>query len=213
MKKLLAVIMVFILSISFCACDSKDEAEEEFDAEKVLTQLEVTEYEKHLIIKNNSDFDVKVSAFLKVFDVKGELLKAETIEGTPVKTDTETVINFSYDICTYEDRYDEDDVDHFEYELTVTEEETAYNDEFTYDFTPGKGKAFVTVTNNSKRDFFDATVYAFYIKDGKIFYADHQRFENNLYSFDSGDTLTEEIGMPATEYDLYKVIICPRGDY
>ncbi len=213
MKKILAVIMVFIFLMSFCACGSKDEVEEEFDAKKVLTQLEVTEYEKYLIIKNNSDFNVKVSAFLKVFDAEGEMLKAETIEGTPVKTDTETVIDFNYAICGYGDPYDEDDVDHFEYELTVTEEATAYNDEFTYKFTPGKGKAFVTVTNNSKRDFFDAAVYAFYIKDGKIFYADHQNFENYLYSFDSGDTLTEEMGMPVTQpYDSHKVIICPRGD-
>lgn len=226
MKKLLAVIMVLVLSVSLFACGdggSSTGIKEKFDADKVLSQLEVEEYvhtvdsgiygiqhQACIIVQNNSKFNIKISTLVKALDKEGNVLEVETIEKKGLANGMGTVLD-----CDYLANSSASKFDRLEYEFTVTEarEYDCVSTKLDYKITSEKGTEIVSVTNKSGRDLYWVTGDIVYYKDGKPVKLDGMSFENDAtYDFPNGATITESFSTAHVgEYDSYKFFLYSEG--
>ena len=180
-----------------------------FDEEKVLSQLEVSEYSYkndyfrfHFItIKNNSDFDLEISANVKYYNNENALVGAKSQSQVAFGKGTETVLAFMPD----------EEYSSTVYELSVSEEEwfeCAVTD-LTYESVPAQKKEIVSITNNGTQPADFVEVYALFFNGDVL--VDHSRgyFTDDDNEIKPGKTITEELDCQEV-YDSVKFYITAR---
>ena len=170
-----------------------------FDEEKVISQLEVTEYSykssgwyyAFLAIKNNSEFDISVSVDVKFYGKDGELIGAKHGEQEAFESGTEILMYFMPD-----EAYDK-----MEYELTVSEEDwyECVVSDLTYESVTAKNKEIVSVTNNGTEaaEFVEGS--ALFFKGDKVVGFSWTYFTDDDSELKPKKTITQELDC----YDKY----------
>lgn len=182
-----------------------------FDEEKVLSQLDVTEYSfcdgywnyHFLVIKNNSDYTLEISANTKYYDVSGNLVGA--------KDDDEYAVGSGSEICLYftpDEEYATSD-----YELSVKEDEwyESVVADLTYESIPAKEKEIVSVTNNGSEAAEFVEVYALFFNGDKPVDFNTEYFTDDDSELKPGKTITEEIDC-YEDYTSVRFFITGRRD-
>lgn len=223
MKKFLSIFMaILIFSVCLCGCEeegsssrknSNTEKAEVFNAEKVISQLEVTEYkyerdggiypderDQYLIIKNNSNFDIFLHCKLTTFDENGTIVEVITEERDAFEHDTETVLAFR----------DCKEFKAMKYEFTAEEAEAdiCITNELSYEIVEGRDEYFITVTNDGEKDALNVYGYLFYYKNGEIVNCENDMFENS-YELESKESVTQNF--EKHECDSYKFVLFGKG--
>ncbi len=183
-----------------------------FNAEEVIGQLEVTEYSystdyqdyAFLVIKNNSKFNLSISAAVKFYNDKGELIGAETESESPIGSGCEFVLDFSPD----------EEFATMTYEFEVEEEdwyESAVHD-LSYETVTAKEKEIVSVKNNGTEavEFVEVSVLFFNGDDVVDF--EWTYFADNDSEIKPGKTITEEIKC-YEEYTSVRIFLTGYRDY
>lgn len=180
-----------------------------FDEEKVLSQLEVTEYSYNttiwqyafMTIKNNSEYEIKISAAAKFYNANDELIGAESADERPVAPGAEIILYFMPD-----EKYAR-----MEYELSVDEDkryESAVFD-LSYESTSAKEKEIVSVTNNGSEAADFVQCYALFFLGDQIVGYDSSYFTDDDYELKPGKTITKEFDC-YNEYDSVKFFFTGR---
>lgn len=164
-----------------------------FDEKTVLSQLEVTEYSfstdfwnySVLVIKNNSEFDLSISASTKYYNSAGALVGAKENEESPVASGSEVCLYFMPD-----EKYAK-----MEYELSVEEEEwfESVVHELSYESSPAKNKEIVSVKNNGKEAAEFVEVYALFFNGDKPVALSSSYFTDDDSELKPGNTITKEL--------------------
>lgn len=164
-----------------------------FNEAEVISQLDVTEYSfsnefwnyHFLVIKNNSDYTLEISAATKYYDASGNLVGA--------KDDDECAVGSGSEICLYfmpDEKYATS-----EYELSVQEDkwyESVVGD-LTYESVPAKEKEIVSVTNNGYEPAEFVEVYALFFNGDEPVYFNTEYFTDDDSELKPGKTITEEL--------------------
>lgn len=167
--------------------------EANFDEEAVLAQLEVTEYHyktdwynyAFLVIKNNSEYDLDISAAVKFLDDEDALVGADDTYEDPVQAGTETIL-----CVTSDTKYD-----HISYELgaSISEYYEGVVAELSYEATKGKKKQIVTVTNNGEDPAEFVQGYGLFFKGEKVVGFDSAYFTDDDSQIKPGKSVTKEL--------------------
>ena len=180
-----------------------------FDEEAVIEQMtvEATGYSNSysnyvfLIIGNNSDYDLSISANVNFYREDGSLVGAKDSSESPVQSGYETVLTFMPD----------EDFAYLEYELEV-EEETYYDpivSDLSYEITPATEKVIVSMTNNGTEpaEFVEGTV-VFYLGDQVVGH-DSTYFTDDDSELKPGKTINKELSC-YDAFDSCRVFIAGR---
>lgn len=189
--------------------EAKDKSPKKFDAQTVASQLEVkelsysTKYWNYafLVIQNNSEYDLSISANVTFYDEAGNLVGAKSTSEDAVESGYDTILYFMPD----------EDFATMEYELEV-DEETWYEcvlSDLSYDGTVAKDKVILSVTNNGEKaaEFVQASVLFF---NGDTLVG----FEQNYIVDDDselkpGKTINKEMDC-YEDFDSYQVFFSGR---
>lgn len=177
--------------------------EANFNEEEVLSQLKVTEYHyktdwynyAFLVVKNNSEYDLELSAAVKFLDGEDKLIGVDDASESPVQAGTETILSLSSDA-----KYD-----HITYELGagIAEYGEGVVSDLSYEAEKGKKKEIVTVTNNGEDPAHSVTVYALFFKGEKVVGHDHAYFTNDDFEIKPGKYVSKELEC-SKKYDAVK---------
>lgn len=189
--------------------DPEPEPTDAFDEETVLSQLEVTELFYHnnywnyafLVIKNNSEYDLDISAAVKFYNSVGELIGAEDGSESPIGVGQEVILYFMPD----------ERIASMEYELSASEEdwyESAVND-LTYESVPAKNKEIMSVTNNGTETAEFVQGYALFFKGGQVVEYSSAYFVDDDSELKPGKTVTKELSC-YEDYDSVKFFVTGR---
>lgn len=180
-----------------------------FNAETVISQLEVTEYlydsdwwnYAFLVIKNNSEFDIEISADIKFYNEDGELIGAKSNSEHAFESGTEILMYFMPD----------EDFARMEYEFTIKEEKwyECVVSELSYESTKAKNKEIVSVTNKGSDAAEFVNCYALFFKNGKVVEFSSSYFTDDDYELKSGKTITKELDC-YEEYDTVRLFFTGR---
>lgn len=164
-----------------------------FDENKVLSQLEVTEYSysndfwnySFLVIKNNSEHTLEISAATKYYDASGNLVGA--------KDSSESAVGSGSEVCLYfmpDEKYAT-----MEYELSVDEDEwyESVVDDLTYESVSAQDKEIVSVTNNGNRAAEFVEVYALFFNGSEVVGFESNYFTDDDSELKPGKTITKEM--------------------
>lgn len=183
--------------------------EANFDEEAVLSQLEVTEYHyktdwnnyAFLVVKNNSEYDLRISAAAKFMSKEDALVGADDGSEEPVQAGTETII-----YVTSDTKYD-----HITYELEASPSEYYQGvvKDLSYETTAGKKKAIVTVTNNGEDAAEFVQGYALFFKGDKVVGFDSSYFTDDDSQIKPGKSITKELSA-YTKYDNVQLYFTGR---
>lgn len=179
-----------------------------FDAEAVVSQLELEEYTYNseyrgylfLAIKNNSEYNIEISISAKFYNGEN-IVGAKTDSQEAFESGTETILYFQVD----------EPFTRTEYEISVSEE-TRYDcvvSELSYESTPAKEKEIVSVTNNGEYAAEYVKCYALFFEGGNLVWFDTTYFKDQDGEFKPGKTITKEIDC-RTEYDDVKFYFTGR---
>ena len=167
--------------------------EASFNEEEVLSKLGVTEYHyktdwynyAFLVIKNNSEYDLDISAAVKFMNDEDTLVGAEDAYEDPVQAGTETVLYVSSDT----------EYDHISYELGagISEYYQGVVKDLAYEAVAGKKKEIVTVTNNGEDPAEFVQCYALFFKGEKIVGFDSAYFTDDDSQIKPGKSITKEL--------------------
>lgn len=174
--------------------DTEDATDKKlFDEKTVLSQLEVTEYSysdgfwhyAFLVIKNNSKYDLDISASAKFYDDKGELVGAKMNEESPFASGSEIVLYFMPD-----ERFAK-----MEYEFSIDEEEwyESVVHELSYESTSAKNKEIFSVTNNGKEAAEFVEGYALFFDGDKVVGFESKYFVDDDSELKPGKTIFKEL--------------------
>lgn len=182
-----------------------------FDEEKVISQLDVTEYSfgdgywnyHFLVVKNNSAYTLEISAATKYYDASGNLVGA--------KDDEEYAVGSGSEICLY--FMPDEEYATSEYELSVQEDEwyESVVGDLTYESIPAKEKEIVSVTNNGSEAAEFVEVYALFFNGDKPVDFNTGYFVDDDSELKPGKTITEEIDC-YEEYTSVRFFITGRRD-
>lgn len=180
-----------------------------FDAEEVISQLEVTTYSyssryyeyAFLEITNNSEFDLDVSAEVKFYDASGNLVGAKSGSQEAFQQGTSILMYFMPD----------ESFATMDYELSASEEEwyDCVVADLSYESTPAKDKEIVSVTNNGTKAAEFVQAYILFFNGDKIVGFDWTYFTDDDSELKPGKTITEEMDCYES-YDSYKIFFTGR---
>lgn len=182
---------------------------DEFDESKVLEQISIEEftyspggwYYAFLILKNNSAFNISVSANVDFFDAKENLIGTENAEQEAFEAGSEIIMYFMPD----------EDFKRIEYELSVSEEDwyKCVRSDLSYETTDAKNKTILSVTNNGDEpaDFVQGSVLFF--KGDSVVGFGQAYFTDDDFELKSGKTIKKEIDC-YDKFDSYKVFLTGR---
>lgn len=164
-----------------------------FDEEKVLSQLDVTEYSfgdgywnyHFLVIKNNSDYTLEISADTKYYDASGNLVGA--------KSNEESAFGSGAEICLY--FMPDEEYTTTEYELSVSEDEwhESVVGDLTYESVSAKEKEIVSVTNNGSEAAEFVLVSALFFNGDEPVSYEWTYFTDDDSELKPGKTITKEM--------------------
>lgn len=182
-----------------------------FDEEKVISQLDVTEYSfsndfwnyHFLVIKNNSDYTLEISAATKYYDASGNLVGAKDSDQCAVGSGDEICLYFMPD-----ERYAT-----VEYELSAKEDEwyESVVSDLTYESVPAKEKEIVSVTNNGSEAAEFVEVYALFFYGDEVVDFESAYFTDDDSELKPGKTITEELNC-YEEYTSVRFFLTGRRD-
>ena len=163
-----------------------------FDEETVLSKLEVTKYSystkywhyAFLVIKNNSEFDLRISAEMKFYN-DGNLVGASSVSQEAVEAGTETIL------CTMPDEAFTD----IEYTLEA-QEESIYEcviSDLSYETTSAKKKEIVSVTSNGTEAAEFVEGYVLFFEGDTLVDSDDAYFTDDDFEIKPGKTITKEL--------------------
>lgn len=194
------------------AIDSSQEAapQKKFDGEKALSQLDVQSYDYQtrwstyvfLTIKNNSDYNLSISADVSFYDEDGNLVGAKSDSQEAVESGYETILYFTTD---------DENATSIECQYSIKEEnrfECVLSD-LSYDVSETKDKVILSVTNNGNEpaEFVEASVLFFNgdsVVDFRQSYINDDNFE-----IKPGKTVKKEIKSHEA-FDSYKIFLSGR---
>ena len=120
----------------------------EFEAESVLSKLDVSQFSystdywnyAFLVIKNNSEYNLDITANVTFYNEAGELVGAKSTSQEAVESGYDTILYFMPDEAFVT----------MEYELEVSEEEwyDCVQSDLSYESTEAKDKIILSVTND-----------------------------------------------------------------
>lgn len=188
---------------------SKEPVKERFNSDTVLTQLDVTEYSygndwwnyAFLVIKNNSEYDLEISADVRFYNEAGELVGAKSSSENAFEGGTETLLYFMPDEA----------FERMEYELTVSEEKwyDGVVSDLSYEMSPAKDKEIVSVTNNGDGDAEFVKGYMLFFSGDSVVGFDSAYFVDDDSELKAGKTISEELDCHE-EYDSVKLYLTGR---
>ena len=180
-----------------------------FNEEDVLSKMEVkdlwysNDYWNYafLTIKNNSDFNVDVSASVKFYDEAGKLIGAQDADQKAVESGYSTILYFMPD----------EKFAKMEYELDVNETKRwdCVLSDLSYEAVEAKNKVILSVKNNGEEaaEFVQAYVL-FFNGDNVVGFAQNYMTDDDS-ELKSGKTVSKE--MDCYEYfDSYQVFLSGR---
>lgn len=181
-----------------------------FDADEVISQIELTEYSYVnsikttwiiVVLKNNSRFNLDLTLNLTMKDADGNIIGAKSKDQEAFESGTEIALAF----------YNDKTPAHCEYDFTVEEEEwyDAAISDLSYEATLAKRKVIVSATNTGEEaiEFAEATVLFF--KGDKLVSHRTSYFTDNEYEIKPGKTISEEISC-GYSFDSVKVYFTGR---
>jgi len=181
-----------------------------FNEAEVLKQLEVTEYKGEgsyyyyhfLAIKNNSPYDLTLSADIKFYTDSGALVGAENSTEYAFEAGTETVMAFSpdeaYTITTYELSVEEEDY----YDCVVSD--------LSYSCVSAKDKEIVIVKNNGDKAAKFVTATVLFFKGDEVVYYSWDYYTDDDSEIKPGKSETREVDC-YEDYDSIKVFLSGRA--
>ena len=181
-----------------------------FNPDEVLKQLEIKEYiyednwfpKGFLSIKNNSAYNIRVSASVKLYDAAGNLIGVQSDDVVAFEAGTETLLAF----------YADEKFASMTYELTI-EQEDYYGcvvSNLTYETISAKNKEIVSVTNNGKKaaDFVEG--YMLFFKNGSVVGFATTYFVDDDSELKAGKTISKEMDC-YEEYDSFLLFFRGRS--
>lgn len=190
--------------------DKKKTLVENFNEQAVIEQLEVVEYGysddfcnyAFLAIKNNSEFNLKISASAKFYNESGALIGAKNSSKSAFESGTETLLIFMPD----------EEYSKMEYELSVSEEKwyECVVSNLTYQSTPAENKEIVSVTNNGDEVAEFVEGYALFFMGDTLVSHSSRYFVDDDDELKSGKTITKELDC-YENYDSVKFYFTGRG--
>lgn len=182
-----------------------------FDEETVLSQLEVAEYSysndfwnySFLVIKNNSEYTLDISASTKYYDASGALVGA--------KENEEMAVGSGSEICLYfmpDEKYAK-----MEYELSVNETEwyESVTQDLSYETVAAKDKEIVSVKNNGSKAAEFVQVYALFFNGENAVGFNSSYFTDDDSELKPGKTITKELDC-YEDYTSVRFFIAGRRD-
>lgn len=181
-----------------------------FDEETVLSKLKVTKYScsvrpfhyAFLVIENNSEFDLDISAEMKFYN-DGNLVGASSTSQEAVEAGTETIL---WTMPMPDEAFTD-----IEYTLEAKEEsiyECVISD-LSYETTSAKKKEIVSVTNNGTEAAEFVAGYALFFEGDTLVGFDHAYFTDGDYEIKPGKTITKELKC-SQNYDSVKIYFTGR---
>ena len=182
---------------------------EDFDAEVVAESLVVTEYRLSnysetlfVIIENPTQFDLSISASLKIYNSANKLVGAKEGSEPAVQSGSKTIMVFSID----------EEYDRVEYNFSVEEEDyyTCVVSALTYETVSAKNKEIMSVTNTGDISAEFVEAYVLFFDEGKVVDYDWTYFTDDDSEIKPGKTITREMDT-YEEYDSVEVYFTGRG--
>ena len=184
----------------------KNEEPEQFNSSQVLNQLEVTKYSytkystayTFLLIKNNSTFELEISAKIKYYNMYDALVVEDEIIGGVLASNSEMLLS-SMTVVPYAT---------VEYELSA--EEATYRKsavhELSCESNKEQTKAVVSVTNNGEKAVKFVTAHVLFFNGNKLVGHRIGFFEDDEHELKPGETMTETLEC-YEEYTSVRVIL------
>lgn len=180
-----------------------------FEAESVLSKLEVSQFSysndywnyAFLTIKNNSEYNLDISANVTFYNEAGELVGAKNASQEAVESGYDTILYFMPDEAFAT----------MEYELEVSEEDQfdCVQSELSYEATEAKNKIILSVTNNGEEaaEFVEASVLFFNGENVVEFSRNYITDDDN--ELKPGKTIMKEMDC-YEDFDSYQVFFSGR---
>ena len=177
-----------------------------FDSLQVLNQLEVTEYSYTefytlftlLVIKNNSCFDIEISAKVKYYNLYDELIWEDEKIGGVLASNSEMLLSLNTAVSYAT----------VEYELSV--EEATYRKSAVHELScesiKEQTKAVVSVTNNGEEAAKLVTAHVLFFNGDKLVSHIIGFFYDDDYELKPGETMTETLDC-RKEYTSVRVFL------
>lgn len=181
-----------------------------FDEKSVIENLKVTEYKydmygtshSALIIRNESNYNLKITADVKFYDKDGNLVGANSKSNNGVGKGTETILRFGLG----------ENYEKIECELSVKEDTTCkcIVDKLIFKSTSAKNKEILEVTNNSEYTGQSMQGHAIFFKNGNVVDMASEYLSDDEGEFKSKDTITKQFDS-LEEYDTVKFYFTGYG--
>ena len=179
-----------------------------FDEEIVLSKLKVTKYSysarsfhyAFLVIENNSEFDLNISAEMKFYN-DGNLVGASSTSQEAVEAGTETILWTMPDEAFTDIEYTLEAKEESIYECVISD--------LSYETTSAKKKEIVSVTNNGTEAAEFVAGYALFFEGDTLVDFDYTYFTDDDSEIKPGKTITEELNC-SQNYDSVKIYFTGR---
>ena len=177
--------------------DITKEPSGKFDAQVVISQLEITTYQYRslydyvvLVVKNPTNFDIDITARGYFYDENGNIVDTSSDSEAMLASGAECIIRLTCDTEYYNGQYD----------LEVKKSRYKFSHDFvTLEAVRAPKKEIVSVTNNSKYDLDFIKVEALFFNGGELVDYDYSFFGKDLIALKSGEKDIKEI----TCYETY----------
>ena len=179
----------------------------QINAEYLIRDTDGMHSEFVVIATNNSGEDLCVSADFHAVASNNSPIKTVSDEASAVKNGQSFILygQFKND--------DVVDASSFTYELMTDSTDDCKYDSVNVDVAADEdGVLEVTGTNYSSEDISLVNVRTVFFKDGKPVAFDHVNLGDSAYSFRSGSSNTQELGMLHPEYDNYILTYSVAGE-
>lgn len=180
-----------------------------FDADAVVEQLEVREFQYNsryanyafVTVKNNSEYDLDISADFTLYDEAGSIIGAESRSQEAVESGHEILLWFMPD----------EPYAKMEYEFSAQEEDLyeCVLSDLSYEASETKGKVILSITNNGEKpaEFVQANVLFF--NGGQAVGHDFSYATDDDHELKPGKTKNVELSC-REDFDSYEVFFTGR---
>lgn len=182
-----------------------DAGNDTFDEDKVLSQLDVTEYppfalgtlqEYNLVIDNKSEVDFRLYIDWETYDASGNLLETFRDEIQAFEHGTKSVMRFQA----------EEPCVRVEYKLSAAPEEyfTSATSSLSYETIPSKHEIALSLTNEGNEPLPYADADILFFRGNTLVYVRSSDFTVSEFPLEPGETLSTDISC-SEKYDSYQV--------
>lgn len=181
-----------------------------FDEQKVLSQLQVSEYSygtvggrewAFLVIENTSEYDLNIDVEFKTYDDAGTLLGVKNENQEAVEHGTKTVMSFLMDEAFAKT----------EYTMSLSEEDSweCVVSDLSFESTPAKNKEIVSVTNHGQEAAEFVKAYVLFFNGQTLVSHANAYFVGDDALLKPGETISKEMDC-YEPYDSYQIYLMGR---